>query len=582
MNAGVLLKHFVRISEAPDAVSKVKQLIFDLAVRGKLVSQSLADEPAVTILERVKAIKEHATRRGEIKKDKDHWDGLPSTPPYKVPPGWIWVRLQDLFEISRGGSPRPAGDPKYFGGPIPWITVREITKDSSKFLVSTEGGLTEEGASKSRFVNPGDLLLTNSGATLGVPKITGIRACLNDGVAVLRSFHEEPLNDFAYVYLHSQTHAFRRVNQGMGQPNLNTAIIAGWFFPLPPLAEQVRIVARLDELMALCDRLEEAQRQADCSRMALSLAAHRRLRMERDTTRTDAQFFLDHFPRFTATQDQVEQLKQTIINIAIRGRLVHQHNDSTPELPPSETMHQRRARKSNVMRPIDNPPFQIPANWKWVRFGEVITDADAGWSPRCEAFPRTGDNWGVLKVSAVSWDRFLPEENKQLLPGVVPPAQAQVRAGDFLISRANTAELIAKSVVVEDQPKNLILSDKIVRLQITEGCSKRYLSLVNNHSDYARAYYTEEASGTSLSMKNVSRAVIYDLPIPLPPEEEQRRIVARVDELLTTCNRLRDQLSSSQDLRREMLKAVLEESLAGVPERASNASLDSRLEAVAL
>lgn len=125
-----------------------------------------------------------------------------------------------------------------------------------KYLIRTEGTLTEEGAARSRFTNKGDLLLTNSGATLGVPKINSIRGCMNDGVAVLRLFHSAPLNDFAYLYLRSQTDAFRKVNQGMGQPNLNTPIIAGWFFPLPPLKEQGRIVAKVDELMSVCDELE--------------------------------------------------------------------------------------------------------------------------------------------------------------------------------------------------------------------------------------------------------------------------------------------------------------------------------------
>ena len=123
-------------------------------------------------------------------------------------------------------------------------------------MTQTATGLTEEGANRSRLVNPGDLLLTNSGATLGVPKICLIKGCINDGVAVLRTFHSFNLNDFAYLYLTSQTAAFRNVKQGMGQPNLNTPIIAGWFFPLPPLAEQRRIVARVDHLMTLVDRLE--------------------------------------------------------------------------------------------------------------------------------------------------------------------------------------------------------------------------------------------------------------------------------------------------------------------------------------
>jgi type I restriction enzyme S subunit len=256
LNSTFFINHLPRLTTKPEHIQQLRQTILNLAVRGKLVPQNPNDEPAFELLKRIQAVKARLAEEGELKKDKNAWVGLPEEPPHQLPPNWSWTCLQDVFEISRGGSPRPAGDPRYFGGAIPWITVREVTKDRDKYLTSTKGGLTEEGATRSRFIDPGDLLLTNSGATLGVPKISRIRACMNDGVAVLRLFHSVPLNDFAYLYLHSQTHMFRQVNQGMGQPNLNTPIIAGWFFPLPPLAEQHRIVAKVDELMALCDQLE--------------------------------------------------------------------------------------------------------------------------------------------------------------------------------------------------------------------------------------------------------------------------------------------------------------------------------------
>ncbi|HEX9941137.1 MAG TPA: restriction endonuclease subunit S [Thermoanaerobaculia bacterium] len=250
------LRHLPRLTTRPEQIQQLRKTILNFAVRGKLVPQDSNDETASELLKYIQAEKARLIKQGSLKKDKPAWEGLPKEPPHQLPSNWIWARLQDVFEVSRGGSPRPAGDPRYFGGPIPWITVREITKDGEKYLTKTEGGLTEEGAKRSRFINPGDLLLTNSGATLGVPKVSRIRACMNDGVAVLRLFHSVALNDFAYLYLHSQTNAFRKVNQGMGQPNLNTPIIAGWFFPLPPLAEQRRIVAKVEELLALCDRLE--------------------------------------------------------------------------------------------------------------------------------------------------------------------------------------------------------------------------------------------------------------------------------------------------------------------------------------
>ncbi len=255
-HARFYFNHLSELTVRSEHIKQLRQTILNLAVRGKLVEQDSNDETASELLRRIQIEKLRSEKAGLLKKDKSVWEGLPKEAPYTLPSQWIWTHLQDIFEISRGGSPRPAGDPRYFGGSIPWITVREITKDSGKYLLKTETGLTEEGSTRSRFINPGDLLLTNSGATLGVPKISKIKGCMNDGVAVLRLFHTENVNDFAFLYLNSQTQAFRQINQGMGQPNLNTPIIAGWFFPLPPLAEQARIIAKVDELMGLCDRLE--------------------------------------------------------------------------------------------------------------------------------------------------------------------------------------------------------------------------------------------------------------------------------------------------------------------------------------
>ena len=255
-HARLHLHHLPRLTTRPEHIKAMRQTIRSVAVRGLLKTESASDESAAILANRIELAKARAATHENLKKDKGLRDGLAKEPPFSIPQNWKWVRLQDIFEISRGGSPRPAGDPMYFGGTVPWITVGEVTKDLCKELVGTAKGLTELGAEKSRFIYPGDLLLTNSGATLGVPKISHIKGCINDGVAVLRRFHAEDINDFSYLYLQSQTDEFRRVNQGMGQPNLNTPIIAGWYVPLPPLAEQHRIVAKVDELMALCDQLE--------------------------------------------------------------------------------------------------------------------------------------------------------------------------------------------------------------------------------------------------------------------------------------------------------------------------------------
>jgi type I restriction enzyme, S subunit len=279
----------------------------------------------------------------------------------------------------------------------------------------------------------------------------------------------------------------------------------------------------------------------------------------------NAERLLQHFDRISEAPDAIPRLRRFILDLAIRGKLVKQDPNDEPaanllkriQAGSSEVKGRYREAKEKMFGVGEQDLFQIPASWQWVRFGNLIDKSDAGWSPTSENFPRTGDNWGVLKVSAVSWDRFRPEENKQLLPGVIPPKAAQVHAGDFLISRANTSELVAKSVVVEQEPRNIILSDKIVRLQINEGCCKQFLCMVNNHSEHARTYYAAEASGTSLSMKNVSRSVIYELPIPLPSLAEQHRIVAKVDELMSLCDQLEAGKTELEQSRGRLVAASL-------------------------
>lgn len=171
------------------------------------------------------------------------------------------------------------------------------------------------------------------------------------------------------------------------------------------------------------------------------------------------------------------------------------------------------------------------------------------------------DEWGVLKVSAVSWTRFDPQANKALPVGVPPRAEFQVRAGDFLMSRANTAELVGRSVIVSEAPKQLILSDKIVRCSISKLVEKELVNLYNRTST-ARNHYTARASGTSDSMKNISRDVILSVPIPLPPLAEQRRVVAKVEQLMKLCDELEAKLRRAEDRASKLVESVVQEMVA--------------------
>ena len=142
----------------------------------------------------------------------------------KIPIEWDCVRVSRIATVVRGASPRPAGDSRYFNGDyIPWITVAEVTNSNGIYINSTETYLTEEGSKQSRIVEKGTLLLSNSGATLGIPKITNIKGCINDGSV---AFYDLKLGKKYLLYVFSSyTEELRKQRQGYGQPNLNTDLI---------------------------------------------------------------------------------------------------------------------------------------------------------------------------------------------------------------------------------------------------------------------------------------------------------------------------------------------------------------------
>ena len=175
----------------------------------------------------------------------------------EVPEHWDVKSCRNIASIGRGASPRPAGDSRYFGGDfIPWVTVAEITKDCSMGLCSTEQYLTEEGAANSTVFSSGTVIYSNSGATLGVPKILKIDCCANDGVVGFRGLDLSLRPEFLYHFLWQLTDSIREwAKQGQGQPNLNTDIIKSIKIPLPPLEEQVDILRKLDEDLFVFDSL---------------------------------------------------------------------------------------------------------------------------------------------------------------------------------------------------------------------------------------------------------------------------------------------------------------------------------------
>ncbi|MBS1684408.1 MAG: restriction endonuclease subunit S [Bacteroidetes bacterium] len=267
-------------------------------------------------------------------------------------------------------------------------------------------------------------------------------------------------------------------------------------------------------------------------------------------------------------QDIVKQMRQAFLYEAMQGKLTKQNSSDGNAQELLDSIKADKTKSGKKEKPLisikkEEIPFEIPENWVWCRLGELSIHSEAGKSFKCEETPIVAANeWGVIKVSAVSWDKFLEDQNKCYSKTKPEDVTAQIKLGDFLITRANTSELIGKSVVVKSISKNLLLSDKTIRFKFSDRVSTDFMNLCNN-TKHARVYYAKSGTGSSPSMKNITREHMNNLLIPLPPRAEQERIVKKIDELMKYCDDLERTIIESQAQTAILLQQVLKEALSG-------------------
>jgi type I restriction enzyme S subunit len=325
MNAAQLLENFERVGNAPDAVARLRRFILDLAVRGKLVRQYPNDEPAPALLKRIAKEKARLIKAGDLRKPRDLDDGSALEEPFAIPATWRWVRLDTVGAIVGGGTPS-ATDAENFVEPgegIPWLTPADLGGYSDLYISRGARDLSEKGsrASSATLIPAGTVLFT-SRAPIGYVAIAANSISTNQGFKSIVPYVAD-CSRFIATAMKAFAPEIDARAPGTTFKEVSGKIVAAVPFPLPPLAEQHRIVAKVGELMALCDRLEAARAQREATRDRLAAASLARLNTpDPETFHDDARFVLDDLPAFTTRPDQIKQLRQTILNLAVRGKLI--------------------------------------------------------------------------------------------------------------------------------------------------------------------------------------------------------------------------------------------------------------------
>jgi type I restriction enzyme S subunit len=557
MNAELLLAHFNRISGAPDSVAHLRQFVLELAVRGKLVDAESCDQPASVFLKQIKSETAKRVREGQIKPRGPFQKVDQKEVPFEIPGDWSWTRIGVLSEVIMGQSP-PGESYNKSGEGLPLINGPvEFTGGAFGKTV-----INQYTTSPTNLCEEGDLLLCVRGSTTGRTNIAGYKACIGRGVAAIRSTFDD---QFLRLFIWRQRASIIAMGRGIAFPSISRQQIEEIPIPVPPLAQQGRIVAKVDELMALCDRLEATQREQETRRDQLTASTHHHLNNggDGDELRNHAQFFIGNLPRLTARADQIKQLRQTILNLAVRGKLVNQESADQPATRLLDKIRAERLRprgggqlkKDTKLSKVNlsEAPFELPVGWAWARFPEIgfFGRGKSKHRPRNDAFLFKDGTHLLIQTGDVARSNGLitTYTNKYSDAGLAQSLKWP--RGTLCITIA--ANIADSGILSFDA----CFPDSVVGF-IPESIfpNARYFEYFIRT---AKANLLEFAPATA--QKNINLEILNAVLIPLPPLAEQHRIVAKVDELMTLCDQLEVSLTTAQAEASRLLESVLHHAL---------------------
>lgn len=571
MNADRLLALYEKVAEAPDAVPRLRRFVLDLAVRGKLGTQDAGDELASELLTRIAAEKARLVKAGAIRK-KAAQNPKMVEPPHELPANWRWVSLGTVFLYDAGAKREPKSlDPSLW-----LLELEDVEKETGRLVARISVADRESKSTKSEF-QVGDILYGKLRPYLTKVLVADAPGYSTTEIVAIRPFL--PLcSEYCALALRRPDFVdyVTRLGQGTKMPRLRTEDAVVSPFPLPPPAEQRRIVGSVEELMALLDRLEAARTAREATRDRLTAASLARMTApDADPAEfpANARFALATLPALTTRPDQIKPLRQTILNLAVRGKLVEQ--DPTDE-PASELVGRAmnhmaqllasgQAAKLKAIKPIedDEPLFDLPKNWAWVRLGNLSQLVTKGSSPKWQGIEYvdeedgvlfvTSENVGVNTLTKMDTPKFVQARFNEIEPRSV------LKRGDILLNLVGAS--IGRSAEFDrDDIANINQAVALIRpVSVNEFFLNRYaLMFLNSPTG------VDEMLGSRVvnAQPNISLTDTRNFLIPLPPLAEQHRIVAKVDALMALCDRLEAALTTADTTRARLLEALLHEALA--------------------
>ncbi len=469
---------------------------------------------------------------------------------------WVWTRLGDIaLQIQYGYT--ASADAALTD--IRMLRITDIQNNRVNWP-SVPGCIIENEEAERYLLSPNDILIARTGGTIGksflVPDapVKSVFASYLIRVKPPRSV----VARYIKIFLESPLYwsQLRAMSAGTGQPNVNGQALGRLELPLPPLAEQKRIVAKVDELMALCDRLEAQQQQRETRHTAL---AHASLTRFADAPTPANLELLFH----KAYAIEPGELRKSILTLAVQGKLVSQDaNDEAVENMLLRILEEQRLLKRTMASSIrilvaeGRLEYETPESWRWLTLEDIsIFGPTNGISPKSVEYETPVRS---LTLSATTSGRFKAEHCKYIPMELSTDSDLWLKDGDVLVQRGNTIDYVGVAAVYHGAPHQFVYPDLMMKIRVSSEVDVDFIHLAMS-SEPSRSFLRARASGTSGSMPKINQVTLKSLPLPIPPLAEQKRIVAKVEQLMGLVDRLEAQLAESRATATALLEAVVAE-----------------------
>jgi len=571
-----LLEHLHTLTLNPANADRLKQLVLELAVRGKITEQwrkeNLSTEPASILLERIKAekaelIKEKKIKGATTRKEKPLPPIEADEIPYDLPENWEWCRLINICHLITDGTHHT---PKYQEIGIPFLSVKNISKgyldfSDTKFISEAEHlKLIERCHPEYQ-----DILLTKIGTT-GIAKVidTDTQFSIFVSVALLKFNHQELNPNYLELVLNSPfvKRQSDEGTEGVGNKNLVLRKIKNFLITIPPLAEQKAIVSIVDELMERIDALTEEAKARIHTKHKLATAALYHLTQPEEDFSQRWQFVKSNFSLLFDDEVNVKKLRESILQLAVQGKLTEQWRQAAPPFvpdrggtePASVLLERIKAEKARLIKekkikkekpspPIeaDEIPYKLPEGWVWCRLGEISNYAS---SEKVEPKDVFLDTW-VLELEDVEKSTSKLLKKVKYKDRNFQSTKSKFNSGDVVYGKLRP---YLDKVIVADEDG--VCTTEMIPFRGYGSISSYYLRYVLKSPDFI-AYANSSTHGMNLPRLGTDKAK--SALIPLPPLAEQKAIVSIVDELMDLCDQLQGRAATAKAQEEKLMQALM-------------------------